>query len=47
MRLFVSSFENNTSRASYKKYYFPQVEIKDYSVMIEAQNVFDEPVKNN
>ena len=29
------------------KYYLPTVEIKDYNVMIDGQNYFDQPVKNN
>ena len=31
---------------SYKRYYLPSVEMKD-SVLIDEQNVFDQPVKNN
>ena len=27
--------------------YFPNVEIKDYNVMIDGKNFFDQPVKNN
>ena len=46
-RLFVLSFEINTGPASYKKYYLPQVEIKDYNVMIDGRNFLDQPVKNN
>ena len=30
-----------------KKYYLPNVEIKDYNVMIDGKNVFDQPVKND
>ena len=45
-RLFVLSFENNTVRAVHTKYYLPTVEIKDYHVIIHAQNLFDQPVKN-
>ena len=46
-RLFVLSFENNGGRTSYVRYYFPLVEIKDCNVMIDGQNVFDQPVKDN
>ena len=35
-RLFVLSFENSADRASYKRYYLPKVEIKDYNVMIDG-----------
>ena len=33
-RLFVLAFENNEQRTSNKRYYIPNVEIKDYNVMI-------------
>ena len=46
-RLFVLSFENNGGRTSYVRYYFPLVEIKDCNVMIDGQNVFYQPVKDN
>ena len=29
------------------KLYLPNVETKDYNVMIEEKNFFDQPVKNN
>ena len=44
-RLFVLSFENNGGRTSYTKYYLPLVEIKNYNVVIDGQNFFDQPVK--
>ena len=44
-RLFVLSFENSTDRTSYKRYYFLGVEIKDYNVMVNEQNLFDQPIK--
>ena len=34
-RLFVLAFEDNEQRTSNKGYYIPNVEIKDYSVLIE------------
>ena len=42
-RLFVSSFENE----SYKRYYFPTVEIKYYKVVIDRRSFLDQPVQNN
>ena len=45
-RLFVLAFEDNAQRISNKSY-LPNVETKDYNVMIDGQNVFDQPVKNN
>ena len=44
-RIFVLSFENDTVRTVHTKYYFPTVEIQDYNVMIDGQNLFDQPVK--
>ena len=46
-RLFVLAFGNDTERTSVKDYYLPNVEIKDYNVMINGENFFDQPVKNN
>ena len=46
-RLFVLAFENDTQKASNKRYYLPNVEIKDYNVMIDGKNLFDQPVKSN
>ena len=33
--------------ADYTRFYLPLVEIKNYNVMIDAWNVFDQPVRNN
>ena len=46
-RLFVLAFENDAQRTSNKRYYIPNVEIKDSNVIIDGKNVFDQPVKNN
>ena len=46
-RLFVLAFENDTQKTSANDYYLPDVEIKDYNVMINGENVFDQPIKNN
>ena len=46
-RLFVLAFENDVQRASNKRYYIPNVEIKDYNVMIDGKNFFDQPIKND
>ena len=35
--LFVLAFENNAQRTSNKRYYLPNVEIKDYNVMIDEK----------
>ena len=44
-RLFVLAFENDAQRTSNKRYNIPDVEIKDYNVMIDGKNIFDKPVK--
>ena len=36
-RLFVLAFENDDRRISNKRYYIPNVEIKDYNVMIDEK----------
>ena len=36
-RLFVLAFENDALRMSNKRYYSPNVEIKDYNVMIDGK----------
>ena len=46
-RLFVLGFENDDHRISNKRYYIPNVEIKDYNVMIDGKNFFDQPVRND
>ena len=46
-RLFILVFENDTQRTSAKGHYLPNVELKDYNVMINGENFFDQPVKDN
>ena len=46
-RLFVLAFENDDQVISNKRFYIPNVEIKDYDVMIDAKNFFDQPIKND
>ena len=46
-RHFVLSFENTTDRTVHTKHYLQTVKIQDYNVMIDGQNFFDQPVKNN
>ena len=45
--LFVLSFEDNAHRTSYKQYFPQTIEIKDYNVMNDGQNFFDQLVKND
>ena len=42
---FVSLFENTTDRIVHTKYHPLTVEMKDYNVMINGQNFFNQPVK--
>ena len=46
-RPFVLAFENDEQRTSHEVYCLPNVEIKDYNIMINGENFFDQPVKNN
>ena len=45
-RFFVLAFENDTQGRSHSNYYLPNVEIKDYNIMINGENFFDQPIKN-
>ena len=45
-RLFVLAFENENVRASDSTYYLPKVEIKDYNVIIDGRNFFDQPINS-
>ena len=46
-RIFVLSFESTTDRTGHTKYYLPAVEVKDYNVIIDVQNVFNQLVESN
>ena len=45
-RLLVLSFENENDRTSFSKYYVPNVQIKDFNVLINGKSFFDMPMKN-
>ena len=45
-RLFVLAFENNDQRTSNKRYYIPNVEMKDYNISIDGKYFFDQPIYN-
>ena len=42
----VLSFENENHRTSFSKYYVPNVQIKDFNVLIDGKSFFDMPIKN-
>ena len=44
-RLFVLSFENENDRTSFSKYYVPNVQIKDFNVLIDGKSFFEMPIK--
>ena len=46
-RLFVLAFEGDTQRTSHSGYYLPNVEMKDYNIMINGEIFFDQPIRNN
>ena len=46
-RRFILAFEYDTQRTSAKGYYLPNLQIKDYNIMINGENCFDQPVKDN
>ena len=41
------SFKDDYGRESHKQYCLPTVEIKDYNVLINGRNFFDQPIKND
>ena len=41
------AFENDVDRINDDQYYLPTVEINDYNIMINGENFFDQPIKNN
>ena len=43
----VLSFENRAIQESYKQYFLQDIEIKDYNIMIDGRNFFDQPVKTD
>ena len=46
-RLFVLSFKNEDDKKVSAGYDLLKAKTKDYNVMIDGKNVFDQPVKNN
>ena len=44
---FVLSFENENDRRSFSKYYVPNVQIKDFNMLIHGKGFFDTPIKND
>ena len=46
-RVFVLAFEKDNYRSSARRYNLPAVEIKDYNIMINGENFFNQPIKNN
>ena len=45
-RLFALSFENESDRTSHSNCYLPKVEIKDYNVMVDVKNIFNQPINS-
>ena len=41
------SFKDADGRKSHKQYYLPIVKIKDYNLMINGRNFFDQAIKND
>ena len=44
-RLFLLAFENDNHKISTRRYNLPTAEIKDYNIMINGENFFDQPIK--
>ena len=45
--LFVLTFQNKPDKREHPRYNLPKVEIKDYHIIINGRNIFNQPVKNN
>lgn len=45
--LFVLTFQNKPDKREHPRYNLPKVEIKDYHIIINGRNTFNQPVKNN
>ena len=43
----ILAFEDDAQRTCNKRYYFPNVDIKNYNIMSDGKNCFDQPMKNN
>ena len=46
-RIFILPFSDDTQRTSHTGYCLPNVEIKDYNIMINGEKFFDQPIKDN
>ena len=46
-RLLVLLFENENDRTSFSKYYVPNIQIKDFNVLINGKSLFNMPIKNS
>ena len=44
-RFFVLSFENQNDRTSFSKYYVPNIQTKDFNVLIDGKSFFDMSMK--
>ena len=44
-RLFVLSFQNEDNRRSFSKYYVPNIQIKDFNVLIDGKSFFEMSIK--
>ena len=45
-RIFVLAFEKENDRTSHSTYYLPKVQLKDYNVMKDGRNFFDQPINS-
>ena len=43
--MFVLSFENENGRASFSKHYVPNVQVKDFNLLIDGKSFFDMAIK--
>ena len=46
-RLLILKFNANDSKIGHSRYYLPTDKVKEYNVIIDAANLFDQPIKND
>ena len=44
-RVFILAYDGDTQRTSHTGPYIPNVQLKDYNIMINGENFFDQPIK--
>ena len=46
-RLFIMGFQNDLARDTYRKYFFPSLNIKDYNILMDGRNFYDQNISDD